>query len=300
MEKKEKKLPRKFRKQGRRLKTLDPYYAFTPFIMKRRQDASNYYQDSVDISKVESFLREKRAQGMKGLGMLHFFVAAYVRTVSQRPFLNRYVSGQRIYARNNIEVVMTVKKEMRSDAGETSIKVVFDPRDTLKDVYDKMEADILKIQTASESSSTDDVAGSLIKMPRLLLKFCIWLISVLDYFSLVPKFLRDASPFHGSMVITDIGSLGIPPIFHHLYDFGNVPIFLSFGTKQRSYEPQKDGSVVPKRTIDFIVTMDERICDGFYFATSFKYFKRYFLHPELLDTPPETVEQDVDLSPAGK
>ena len=130
------------RKTGRRLRSLDPYNAVTPFIMRDRNDASNYFSDSIEITAADKFIRQKRAEGMKGLRLLHLFAAAYVRTVSQRPAINRYVSGQHIFHRNNIELVMTIKKEMTSSGSETSIKVVLDPSDTLADVYRKMNEHI--------------------------------------------------------------------------------------------------------------------------------------------------------------
>ena len=91
-----------------------------------------------------------------------------------------------------------------------------------------------------------------------------------------------------------MGSLGIPPIYHHLYDFGNLPVFCSFGCKRRALEVQEDGSVVQRKYLDFNVTMDERTVDGFYYAAFFKTFKRILTHPEVLDTPPEEIVPDIE------
>jgi hypothetical protein len=104
----------------------------------------------------------------------------------------------------------------------------------------------------------------------------------------------ELSPFHGSLFFTSMGSLGIPPIYHHLYDFGNLPCFGAFGCKRRAVEVQEDGSVVQKKYIDVRFVLDERICDGYYYATFFKYFRRLLAHPEVLDNPPETVVADID------
>lgn len=282
------------RKSGRKLRSLDAYYTMMPFIMKTRQDSSNIFSDSIEVTETDRYLRKKREEGLKSIGMLHLFVAAYVRTVSQRPAINRFVAGQKLYARNNIEFVMTVKKSMASDAGETSIKVLFDPRDTIADVYDKINASIEMVKSGNGETNTDNAANMFMKLPRMVLRFAIGFVKLLDYFGILPQALLNASPFHGSMIITDLGSLGIPPIVHHLYDFGNMPIFLAFGAKRRVYELQKDGSVIGKKYIDYTVVTDERICDGFYFATSFKYLKSYLRHPEQLDVPPENVVQDVE------
>ena len=114
------------------------------------------------------------------------------------------------------------------------------------------------------------------------------------YFGWLPEKLTDVSPFHGSLVITDLGSLGIPPVYHHLYDFGNVPIFIAFGAKRRVNELGSDGSVIPRTYLDYTVASDERICDGYNFARSLKYMRGLLQRPEELETPPEFVLQDVD------
>jgi len=269
-----------------------PYLAFTPFIMRTRGDASNYFSDSVDITEAEEFLREKRAQGLKGIGLLHLFVASYVRTVSQKPALNRYICGQRAYARKNIEVVMTVKRSMSENAEETSIKVIFDPRDTITDVYNRLNAAIESVKNNS-TTDTDRVARTLIRTPRLILRFVVGLLNFLDYFNCMPGVILRASPFHGSMIITDIGSLGIPPIYHHLYNFGNLPLFISFGIKHRVRAIDTDGVVRERRYIDFKAVTDERITDGFTYAQCFKLLRGFVVHPRALDLPPERVFADV-------
>ena len=95
------------------------------------------------------------------------------------------------------------------------------------------------------------------------------------------------------MAITSMGSLGIPPIYHHLYDFGNIPVFISYGAKRKVVELNKDGEPVQKRYIDFTVVTDERICDGYYFASALKLMRSYFNNPDQLDNPPEQVIKDI-------
>ena len=281
------------RKEGRLLRSLSPFYKFIPYIMVKKNDACNQFEDSVEITEVERWLREKRQAGWKGMGMLHLFIAAYVRTLSHCPGLNRFVSGQKIYARNNIEVVLAVKRAMTADAEETTIKVVFEPTDTVFDVYRKLNEKVDEIKANDGENNTEQVAGVLSKLPGLLLKFALWFINLLDYFGLLPMSLLDASPFHGSMIITDLGSIGIPPIYHHLYNFGNLPLFIAFGAKRRAYELDKTGTPVERKYVDYKVTMDERTIDGVSYATAFKYLKYYMKNPAALEIPPEKVEEDV-------
>jgi len=282
------------RYDGRRLRSLDPYNAMTPYIMKLKSESSNYFSDSIEITEAERFLRSKRINGFPGMGLLHLFIAAFIRVASQYPGVNRFVSGQRIFARYNIEFIMTIKTELKTAASETSVKVVFDPKDTVEDVYRKLGAEIEKVKGAGEATDTDDVARILMKMPRLFLKFTVWVIVTLDYFGRLPKALLKASPFHGSVVITDLGSIGLPALYHHLYNIGNMPLFIAIGTKRKAYVPKQDGSAVERKYVDYTFSMDERVCDGFYFSQALKLFKSILHNPAILSDPPEAVVEDVD------
>ena len=282
------------RREGRRLRTLPAYNGLMPFILKSRNDANNYLSETVDIAEAERYLRNKRIHGCPGIGLLHLFIAAYIRVVSQYPAINRFVAGQRIYARNDIEYVMIVKKEMKTEAIETTVKVKFSPGDTINDVYQKLNAEIIRVKEGDEETNTDDSADSLMKLPRLLLRSAIFFLGILDYFGKLPKSLVEASPFHGSMIITDLGSIGLAPMFHHLYNFGNMPTFIALGAKRKAVELKSDGSVVVRKYVDYNLTMDERISDGFYFSQVLKLFKSILSKPQILEEPPETVVEDID------
>lgn len=280
------------RKDGRLLRSYPAYNKFTPYIMRERSDAFILFQDCIEVTEIDRWIRAQRAAGLKGLGLLHLFVAAYVRTVSQRPGVNRFVSGKKVFARNNIEVIMSVKKAMTDDAEETSAKFKFLPSDTIYDVYRKMNEQIDNIK-AQESTGTDDFAEKAAAMPRFIITSLMAILRALDYFGWLPQSLLDISPFHGSMIITDLGSIGIKPVYHHIYNFGNLPLFIAFGTKRRVVELNDEGRAVERKYVDFTATLDERVNDGYYLANSFKYIKHYLKNPSILETPPEKVEQDI-------
>ena len=282
------------RAEGRKLRTLIPMHRLMPYIMPTRNDAMNMFAESFDISRIDPFCRKKVKEGYTNFGFLHVLLAAYVRMLSQNPGANRFVSGQKIYARNEIEVVMVVKKEMSSDSPDTCIKVVFSPYDTIDEVYDKFNAAVQSVVGNTDESSFDKLAKIINYIPGLLLRWTVKLLNFLDYFGLLPRFLTKLSPFHGSLIVTSMGSLGIQPIYHHLYNFGNLPVFIAYGKKRTEKTVNSDGEVVSKRVIDIKVVTDERICDGYYFANAFKQFKRYVEDPERLTVPPENIVEDID------
>lgn len=281
------------RKDGRLLRSLPAFNKFIPYIMPARNDRTNQYEESFEVSSVDRMLRRLRVDGYKGIGILHFLIAGYIRGLSMLPGMNRFVVGRRVYARNNIEVVMTVKRSLAVDATETTIKVEFEPTDTIIDVYRKMTEKIDEIKTSEDTNNTEDVADALCRAPRFLLRFAVAVIRMLDYFGWLPESLTSASPFHGSMIITDLGSLRIGPVYHHIYNFGTLPVFVAFGAKRHSYELDRHGEMVDRKYIDCKFVMDEGTVDGHYYAQFLQAFRYMFLHPELLEAPPTRVVEDV-------
>ncbi|MBR5782759.1 MAG: hypothetical protein IKY33_00870 [Clostridia bacterium] len=285
-------MPEFAKKDGRRIRHIEPMAGVSPFIMVGRNEASNMIRDSINTEIVDEYINQKKKEGLKNFNLMHVLIACYAQVVAKRPALNRFIRGQRIYARNGIEVCITIKKEMRLDSPDTCIKIPLDPGCTAEDVYHAFDKAINEYRN-QPASGFDSTAKALNYIPGVLLKFVVWLLKLLDYFGLLPRFLTKVSPFHGSLFITSMGSLGIPVIYHHLYDFGNLPLFLAFGTKYKKNELQKDGSVKETPYVDFTMVMDERICDGYYYANVLKQFKIFLRHPERLDTPGEKVLEDI-------
>ncbi|MDE7245562.1 MAG: hypothetical protein K2O18_16535 [Oscillospiraceae bacterium] len=282
------------RNDGRRLRTVNPVWRISPYIMLTRNTSSNFLRDSMECTALDAYVHRKRREGLRGFGALHVVLAAYARCVAQYPGVNRFISGQRAYSRQEIEIAMNVKPEMTLESVDTVIKLYLSPTDTAEDVYRKLQEKVASIKAAPDSNTSFDVlthAMNMIPGPALLL--ATWSLRFLDYFGCLPRALTKLSPFHGSLYITSMASLGIPPIFHHLYDFGNVPVFVSLGKKYRVKELSKTGDVVVKRYIDYTFVTDERICDGFYFASVLRFFRGILQNPECLDTPAEAVVQDI-------
>ena len=284
------------RVDGRKIRTLAPMAQITAYFQVERNTCSNLFEEAFEITNIERYIRQKRREGLTDFGLTHVLLAAYVRGLCKYPQLNRFISGQKVYSRGeDIQYCMVIKKEMTIDSPDTSIKVHLSRRDTAEDVYNKLNAAVESVKSTKElDSSLDNLIAYFNLIPSVLMKFLVWLLKLLDYFGMLPKFLLELSPFHGSLFFTSMGSLGIPPIYHHLYDFGNLPVFGAFGCKRKALEIQEDGSVVQKKYLDVKFVLDERIVDGYYYAAFFKHFRSILRRPEMLDLPPVELVSDID------
>lgn len=274
------------RKNHRRVRTLQPMDYVSPYIMVERQDACNSFTDSFDAAPVDAYIRKKRKEGLDNFGLLHVLLAAYIRTTADRPGINRFIRGQKIYTRDRLVVCMDVKREMTIEGDTTVIKPVFLPTDTADDVY-RVFNDLLQEATQDTETGFDSLAKVINYIPGLVKKFVVWVLKALDYFGWLPTALTNLSPFHGSLFVTSMGSLGIPPIYHHLYNFGNIPAFLAYGRRRHANELNVLGQMERRSYYDVAMVLDERICNGFYYASAWKHMKHILKNPDILDTVPE-------------
>ena len=120
---------------------------------------------------------------------------------------------------------------------------------------------------------------------------CEVLYFILDKYGLLPRWVLNASPFHTSLFLTNVGSLGIDYIYHHLYDFGTTSLFFAMGKKKKSFI-YEDDEIKERKCISLGFVGDERICDGYYYASSLKLLTRLLRKPELLENKENKEEKE--------
>lgn len=291
-----KKTRRRFgdRYDGRLLRKVDPFYKIIPYIMKTRADSQIFFDDKIILEKTEKYIQEKRAQNIN-IGFLHVVIAAMVRTMALKPRLNRFVSGRKIYARNGIYVSLAVKRDMSEDSPETTIKLEFEPTDTLFEVMEKIDKAISENKQANATNDTDKTAKLIMMCPGFLVRFLVGFLTWLDHRGKMPKVLNRVSPFHTSVFITDLGSVGLQPVYHHIYEFGTTSIFVAFGIKNKERIIDRNHNIVEQKYVNVKVVVDERICDGYYYAKAFRIFRRLVENPHLLEVAPEKVVEDNEI-----
>ena len=290
------------RADGRLLKKIDPIIALTPYLMPMRCDSQVLLNYQVDYEKLARYIVEKGNEGHR-ITFLELMIAAYVRTIAELPEINRFVANKRLYARTQLTVSFALLKETAVEGAieENTVKCHFDPRDTIFDVAERVNA-------AIEANRREEADNSTMKVAQLLLRpvlanTVVSLARLLDRYGIMPKYLLEASPFHTSMFITHMASIGMPAVNHHIYNFGTTSLFLSIGSVERRVEMAPGGKTVRKRYLPIGITADERICAGAMYARMVNRMIRYLHDPSLLETPPETVnfeEGNAYSLPTGK
>ena len=276
------------RSDGRKIKSLDPMFRVIPHVMKERSDAHVYFSQDIPIKSLDEYIAKKEQEGIK-ISYMNIIYAALVRMLAEKPSLNRFIMDGRTYARHGIHISLAIKKGMTEEAEETTVKIPFKGTENIFEVKEILDSTIAKNKEVSNQNNTDKLVKLLSYVPDWLYKFIVNILMYLDKHGMMPKAIIELSPFHTSAFLTNVGSLGIDAIYHHLYNFGTTGVFLAMGKKKKSYI-YEDDDIVPEKSISLAWVADERICDGFYYANALKSFYRYLKKPELLETNIEPKE----------
>lgn len=280
-----------FRPDGRRVKKMDPVVKITPYLMPQRVDAQVFLQQKLDYEVMARYIAAQSANGKK-ITFMQLIIAAYVRAISQHPEVNRFIMNKQVFSRKELATSFTMLRDTKDGSiEETVCKINFDPSDTIFDVSDRVRENIEANRGEEAENFTLRLVRVLMAVP-LLPNIVIGLVKLLDRYGILPKFLIDALPFHTGMFLTNMASIGMHSVYHHIYNFGTTSLFLSLGTVERQLMLNKDGKPVFKRMLPVGITADERVCAGATYAKLFSTMLNHLNHPEKLETPPEKVYYD--------
>lgn len=269
------------RSDGRKLKTVPPFFRVIPNVMLERSDSQVYFKQDIILKDMDAYIDKKAEEGIK-LSYMNIIYAAIVRILAERPYLNRFAMNGSLFSRNKIYVSLAIKKNFSDEGQETTIKLPFDGTENIFQIKEKLDSAIEKNKDNSNSNNTDALAKAFSLVPNGAIRVAFKILGFLDRHGAMPKAVISASPFHTSVFLTNVGSLGIDSIYHHLYNFGTTSMFFAMGKKKKSYV-YDDDEIHEERCITIAFVGDERICDGYYYATSFKLLSKYLKKPELLE-----------------
>lgn len=276
------------RADGFRLKNVDPMYLIGAYVMDKRYDAMNMVTIDIPLENISNYLKEKRKQGIN-MSHMAVILAAYVRVVAEFPELNRFIVNKKAYARKELSVSMVVLKAGSNGHGTMS-KMYFDKKNTVFEVNDIINHYVDENRNEPDNNGTEKLMKVLLSIPGLM-PVAVKIIKLMDRHGLLPKSIIDMSPFHASLLISNLASIRTNHIFHHVYEFGTTSIGITMGNT-REIPKRKAEGIYFERCMPLGVVMDERIASGSYFAMAFRRLRLYLRNPQLLETPAETVVDD--------
>lgn len=272
-------MPWIWRSDGDYVRDLPPIRRIIPFIMRGKNEAIAYFQYKLDVSRTEDFIEKFRQSTGKKITYLHLAIFGAIQALARKPKLNRFVAGKRIFQRRGIWISLSAKKAKEEDAPIVTVKRLFTPEQSLGEIFDTVQ-EAVELSRSGKKTATDKEMQFLLRLPFFLLSLVVRFQRMLDHFGLLPaSFIRN-DPLYASLFIANLGSIQVDAAFHHLYEYGNIPIFLVMGRAQEEVVVGAQRQPEVRKLLPICISLDERITDAFYGIRALEIFRQIFEHPQ--------------------
>ncbi|HEY3546699.1 MAG TPA: 2-oxo acid dehydrogenase subunit E2 [Propionicimonas sp.] len=256
------------------------FAAMFPFLMKGRNDSIAYYPVTIEVENLLDHLEQLK--GTPGqLSLFEAVMLALVKILRERPTLNRYIIGRRLYQRRDVQLSFIARRQFTEDSTETNVYVTVKPEDDAATALAKLRGEI-RTAKSGEEKSDDKLLDLFLHLPRALLQAAINLLGLWDFYVDTPSFLRGIDPLRCSAYVANLGSVGLGAAYHHLFEWGTCSLFVTIGKVQPTVVVGEDGQPTVRRTMELKIALDERIADGYYDARALELFDTYLNDPTQL------------------
>lgn len=261
---------------GRRV-TVHPYRRMMAFLMRGRNESAVYFEQHLDLTRTLPWLAARNARQSTRATLFHLLLHGIAGVLHERERLNRFTIGHRTYQRTSVSLSFAAKKGMSDDAPLATIKRRFPPGEAFDALVRELTTEIGGARRTAPSALDKELAAVL-ALPGFLLAPSLALLRRLYGLGLAPRALVDTDPLYTSAFVANLGSLGLDAAFHHLYEHGTCPLFVTLGQITHVAVPDREPTVSrPEVAIRY--TFDERIEDGLYCARSLQLLQQRLEDP---------------------
>ena len=267
------------------LKDIDGMHFIMPFLLPNRCDNQAYFTFQIDLTKLNEYVKKKNESNPDyKYNLFQCVVTAVLKIITLRSKLSIFIHDKRMYKRNEVSAAFTVKQEFKDDGGEVLCFIHSKPEWNIDDVHDELRRQLLKLKDRTYKDESSGFMDKFNALPKFISRPLLDLVCWLEKVNLIPKALIETDPYHSSVVLANLGSIGLPDGYNHLTNWGTTSMFIVIGKSGRMpfYENDK---VVFRDGVKLGMTIDERIADGYYFSKSIKMLQLILEEPELLERP---------------
>lgn len=286
------------RRDATRVRDADTMHLFMPFLMPNRADNEAVLSETVELDAINEYLKELNADSPAfKYTFFHVICAALAKTVALRPKLNRYYAGHRLYDRDVITLAFTVKRQFTDGSDETLAIVKVDPDSDvspIEQVHSQVEKIVTHARKEGKNDGATDAMGTLMKLPRPILRLVMRCLRWMDYHDIYPKSFMEVDPYYCTMFVSNLGSIKMHAEYHHLTNWGTNSVFVVINEKKLRPVFKEDGTYEMKDTLSLAITLDERIADGYYYSKSVNLLKEIVKNPKILAENIRTTDEAIE------
>ncbi len=252
-------------------------------IYRKPVDSKVFGSVEIDVTDLEEFVSRKRKEGLK-ITLTHIFVLIVDRALKYEvPELNSFIRRGNVIGREHVDVMVSILNEEKQ---MSSVKVCEAEQLNLTELAAVLNESIKSSRSGLESK-TMRLKGFLAAIPW---PFRNWIFSLIkritiDWGISIPMLGLSGNSF-GSVVITNIGSIGLDMGYPALFPTANVAIVFVMGGVSKKPVVIND-QVVIRRIMSLGAALDHRLVDAVHGGKMFKYIKQVVRNPHILEVKPD-------------
>lgn len=267
------------RPDGTLAKDVAPFRRMMSFLMPTRTESAVYFEQDLDLTKTNAFIEAWNKTHEQRITVFHVFTWAIAHVLHARPRMNRFVVGNNVYQRDGVWISYSAKKQLADGAPIVVLKRKFDPGMTFEQTVGFIHGDV-KEGRSDKKSTMDKELAFFLALPSFLLSLGVKFFQWLDRVNLLPATIIRNDPMYASFFIANLGSVKLESAYHHLYEWGNCPLFAALGRSKQVPVVNEDGQVEVRTLCTVKYSFDERIEDGLYCAHSLEQLRKMVEDPE--------------------
>ena len=280
---------KKDRYDGHYVSDISSMHKIMPYLMPNRTDNECMLDYTLDMTEVVKYVDSKNAENPEyKYTIFHVIMAAIAKLIYLKPRLNYFISGYRMYERKDLSFTFVAKNKMEEKADESILIFKYNKHSDIspvEQVHSFVCGEVYKIRKHSQKDATTNEIDIIAKLPRFVLRIVFSILHKMSFYGKLPKIFRAIDPYSSSVFISNLGSIKMSANYHHLANWSTNSLFAIIGEMKKQPFFNDDGTFEMKPALNFGVTVDERIADGFYFAKSIKLLQKILQNPQILDLP---------------
>ena len=268
------------RPDGDLVRDLPPTKQIMPYLMRGRNESAVYFEQQVAMRRADDYVRAfNEAHPATPITIQHLVMWAIVQVLERYPTMNRFVAGGRLYQRRDIWFSYSAKRSLKGEGSPlVVIKRRFDPAEPFVDMVADMARQLNEDRFGAGLSASDKEIGLIMRLPGVGRRLVMAVGRFADAFGLFPRSFIESDPLYASVFFANLGSLGMEPCYHHLYEYGSIGIFGVIGRPTTDPGSPTSGPD-RRRTMVLRWTFDERCEDGLVAGYALKRCKQILEDP---------------------
>lgn len=240
-------------------------------------DPSVYGILTFDVRPALSYIEKIQKQTESKITLTHFFGKAVAHVLAQHPELNCVLRWGSLYPRKNIDIFFQVASDKKgNDLSGFTIRNA--DKKSVADISQELSTGANKIRTQGDPDYKK-MKQSLKFMPGFLSWWLIQFTAFIQYsLNIWHPGIGTPQDSFGSVMITNIGSIGLEFALAPLVPYSRTPCVLTLGAVHNAPVVVGDKLEVGP-VIQIGVTFDHRLIDGMHAAKMSKVLKEIFANP---------------------